>query len=234
MRMKDAMQAEDGRHRPSGDPESLRMAMVEHQIAGRGITDRRVLDAMGKVPREKFVAPGYEAFAYEDRPLPIAGGQTVSQPYVVALMAQAAHIGPEDRLLEVGAGSGYAAAVLARLGRSVHGIERIPELADAARSNLAAAGVHGVDIRQGDGSLGLPEFAPYDAILVAAFGPRIPPALKEQLAPGGRLVMPVGSGFGGQSLIRLHRTETGFEKEDLGPVTFVPLVGRQAWPGSEP
>lgn len=232
MRAEKMMPAEEGERRPPSDPSALRAAMVEHQIAGRGITDRRVLDAMGKVPREIFVPPAYAAFAYEDRPLPIACGQTISQPYVVALMTQAARIGPGDRVLEIGTGSGYAAAVLARLAATVDGVERMPELVETARRNLAAAGVSDVRVHLGDGSLGLPEHAPYDAILVAASGPRIPPALEEQLAPGGRLVMPLGGGFGGQTLIRLRRTATGFDKEDLGPVTFVPLVGRQAWPGA--
>ncbi len=223
-----------GQGEPGGDPDHRRAAMVTNQIAGRGIMDPRVLDAMGRVPRERFVAPGYQAFAYEDRPLPIAEGQTISQPYVVALMAEGGRIRREDKLLEVGTGSGYAAAVYARLAREVHGIERLPALAETARRNLTAAGAGNVEVHEGDGSLGLPEHAPFDVILVAAGGPRIPAALKEQLAPGGRLVMPVGTGYGRQTLIRLRRDETGgFVQDDLGAVSFVPLVGRQAWPGTD-
>ncbi len=218
-----------------GAAAARRERMVRLQIANRGITDERVLDAMRSVPRESFVAPGYEDFAHEDRALPIAEGQTISQPYVVALTADAARLRATDRVLEVGTGCGYAAAVFGRLAREVHTIERLPGLVDVARRNLAAAGVGNVIVHEGDGSLGLPEQAPFDAILVAAGGPRVPQAYKDQLAPGGRIVMPVGGGYDAQRLLRLTLSDDGrFTTDDLGPVRFVPLVGREAWPTGGP
>jgi protein-L-isoaspartate(D-aspartate) O-methyltransferase len=212
-----------------------RQRMVEMQLAARGITDARVLAAMGAVPREAFVSPYLRADAYADRPLPIEAGQTISQPYIVALMAEAAGLHPGDRVLEVGAGSGYAAAVMGRLAATVVAIERHPQLADLAAARMRALGVDNVEVRCGDGSAGCPERAPFDAILVAASGPRVPPALLGQLAPGGRVVMPVGERYEVQRLVKVTRLAGGGEREEtLCGVAFVPLIGREGWPGAEP
>jgi protein-L-isoaspartate(D-aspartate) O-methyltransferase len=212
------------------DPSRARDRMVDVQIARRGVRDRRVLDAMRRVPREAFVEPGFEEFAYEDGPLPIGEGQTISQPYIVALMIEAAEVKPGERVLEVGAGSGYAAAVMSRIAERVHAIERHPSLADAARRRFRELGYGNVDLRVGDGTRGWPEAAPFDAILVAAGGPRVPEALKEQLAVGGRLVVPVGEEERRQKLLKITRASAaGYEEEDLGGVMFVPLVGEQGW-----
>lgn len=203
--------------------------MVDIQIAGRGIRDRHVLDAMRRVPRESFVEPGYEEFAHEDGPLPIAEGQTISQPYIVALMIEAAEIKPGDRVLEIGAGSGYATAVISRIARRVYAIERHPSLGAAARQRFKKLGYHNVELRVGDGTLGWPEAAPFDAILVSAGGPEIPDALKHQLSIGGRLIIPVGQERR-QTLRKLtRRGEDEFAEEDLGAVAFVPLIGEQGW-----
>lgn len=207
-----------------------RERMVEVQIARRGVRDRRVLDAMRKVPREAFVEPGMEEFAYEDGPLPIAEGQTISQPYIVALMIECAEVGPGDRVLEVGAGSGYAAAVIGQIADHIYAVERHPALADQARRRVEKLGYANVEICVGDGTKGWPDAAPFDAILVAAGGPDAPAALKAQLAIGGRLVIPVGEQDGGQTLLKLtRRSETEYEEEDLGGVRFVPLIGEQGW-----
>ena len=203
----------------------LRERMVARQLEDRGIADTRVLSAMREVPRHLFVSDEAAEAAYDDRALPIAGGQTISQPYVVALMLEALAVQPGERALEVGAGSGYAAALLGRLAREVVAIERHAELAEQARLRLAELGFANVAVHTGDGTLGWPERAPYDAILVSAGGPRVPPALEAQLAVGGRLVMPVG-GRTAQSLLRLVRHAGGeLAREDLGEVQFVPLVG---------
>jgi protein-L-isoaspartate(D-aspartate) O-methyltransferase len=181
---------------------------------------------MRAVPRHAFVSPDQVELAYDDRALPIAPGQTLSQPYVVALMLEALAVRAGDRALEVGAGSGYAAAVLSRLAREVFAIELDPELAATARRRLAELGCDNVELRSGDGSLGWAERAPFDAILVSAASAAVPPALESQLAPGGRLVIPVGSRRGDQSLLRIVRLAGGgFERSDLGEVQFVPLVG---------
>jgi protein-L-isoaspartate(D-aspartate) O-methyltransferase len=211
--------------------EAERERMVRHQIAGRGIGDPRVLDAMRAVPREAFVPEAQRPHAYDDNPLPIGEGQTISQPYIVARMAEAAAIAPTDHVLEVGAGSGYAAAILSRLAARVHAIERLPALADRAGATLRARGFDNVTIRAGDGTLGWSEAAPFDAIIVSAGGPSVPEALRAQLAPGGRLVMPVGSDPSLQRLIRLTRSGESWQEDDLGPVRFVPLIGAQGWPG---
>jgi len=200
-------------------------------LSRRGIQDHRVLQAMGRVPREGFVPPELEEYAYEDAPLPIGEEQTISQPLVVALMAQAAEIGPGDRVLEVGTGSGYAAAVFAELAAEVYTVERHASLAHGARARLDALGYENVRVLHGDGTLGWPEHAPYDAILVAAGGPDVPKPLLAQLAPGGRLVIPVGRTQREQSLLRVVRTPGGLVREDLGGVRFVPLIGRAGWPG---
>src|SRR5437016_11919253 len=200
--------------------------MVDIQIARRGVRDRHVLDAMRRVPREAFVEPGFEEFAYEDVPLPIGEGQTISQPYIVALMIEAAEVKPGDSVLEVGAGSGYAAAVMSQIADRVYAIERHPSLGKSARQRFKKLGYDNIELRVGDGTRGWSEAAPFNAILVAAGGPEGPPALKEQLAIGGRLVIPVGEEARYQTLIKLTRkSETEFEEENLGAVAFVPLIG---------
>ncbi len=217
--------SEDG-----GDLAARRRAMVDLQIHARGIRDPALLAAMRVVPRHEFVAAPLRRDAYEDTPLPIEERQTISQPYIVALMLAAARIGAHDRVLEVGAGSGYASAVASRLAAHVDAIERHRRLADLARERLARLGYANVDVHEGDGSVGWPPGAPYDAIVVAAAGPQIPDALREQLAPNGRLVMPVGEEHGTQRLVRVVRDgEDGFAETDLGAVMFVPLVGAQGW-----
>lgn len=199
--------------------------MLRRHIAGRGIRDPRAIEAMGAVPREAFVPWEHRHRAYGDGPLPIGMGQTISQPYVVAWMAEALELGPGDRVLEVGTGSGYAAAVLGLLCEAVYSVERHLSLADAAEGRLRALGFENVRVRHGDGSEGWPEHAPYDAIVVAAAGPRVPELLRAQLRVGGRLVMPVGSAGRGQVLVRERLGRAGaFNREELGMVRFVPLV----------
>jgi len=208
-----------------------RERMVATQIEARGITDPLVLDAMRVVPRERFVAAYLAAFAYDDGPLPIGKGQTISQPYIVAAMAEAVRIKPGERVLEIGTGSGYGAAVLSRIAGEVYTVERIGELAETARGRLAALGYDNVHLREGDGSLGWPEHAPYEAILVTAGGPRVPKALLHQMAVGGRLVMPVGPAPRSQGLVRVTRTDAHeYEHENLESVAFVPLIGAEGWP----
>jgi protein-L-isoaspartate(D-aspartate) O-methyltransferase len=211
--------------------EKQRTAMVAHQIVARGVENPAVLAAMRTVPREAFVPEPLREFAYEDSPLPIEAGQTISQPYIVALMIEAAEIGPEDRMLEIGVGSGYATAVASRIARRVHAIDRHAELADLARERMARLHYDNVVIRTGDGTQGWPENAPFDVILVAAGGPEIPRPLCRQLAIGGRLVIPVGDADQ-QRLVRIVRTsKDNYEEEDLGPVQFVPLIGAHGWKG---
>lgn len=210
------------------DHRRRREQMVEMQIARRGMRDARVLAAMRAVPRERFVDPALADLAYEDRPLPIEAEQTISQPYIVAAMIAAAAIAPGDHVLEVGTGSGYAAAVIAAIAGRVDTIERHAALGRRAAERLAALGCDNVAVRIGDGSNGLAEAAPFDAILVAAAAPAVPPALKQQLRIGGRLVMPVG-GDGEQTLCKLTRiAATRFEEQHLGAVAFVPLIGAPA------
>jgi protein-L-isoaspartate(D-aspartate) O-methyltransferase len=188
---------------------------------------------MRKVPREKFVPPRLADEAYDDGPLPIGEGQTISQPYIVALMTEALRLGPRDRVLEIGTGSGYAAAVLAEITAEVYTIERVAPLAESARQRLADVGYASVHVHCGDGTLGWPEHAPYDAIVVTAGGPTVPKALLDQLAVGGRLVMPVGRGWG-QELVRVVRKAADdYDYENLGGVAFVPLIGAQGWPEGE-
>jgi protein-L-isoaspartate(D-aspartate) O-methyltransferase len=212
------------------DLANLRDRMVDIQLVRRGIRDRAVLGAMRLVPRERFVEGGYEEFAYDDTALPIANQQTISQPYIVALMMEAAELKPTDKVLEVGTGSGYASAIASRIAGSVHTIERHGPLADRAAKRLVELGYTNVTVHTGDGSRGLPEQAPYDAIIVAAGGPSVPDALKQQLAIDGRLVIPVGDDDGHQSLLRVvRRSRADFDEEALGAVRFVPLIGEQGW-----
>ena len=208
------------------DPE--RQAMVEEQLERRGVVDQRVLDAMAKVPRELFVDEADRELAYADVPLRIGHGQTISQPYMVAIICQAAAVQEGDRVLDVGAGSGYQAAVLAELGADVHTVERIPELAARARANLDRAGYERVSVHVGDGSLGLPELAPFDAIVVAAAAPSPPRALYEQLAVRGRLVVPVG-GPRGQRLELIVKSPEGPALVHSVPCRFVPLLGAEGY-----
>lgn len=207
-----------------------RRAMVE-LIAARGVRDQAVLDAMGKVPRERFIPERLREVAYEDGALPIDAGQTISQPYVVALMIEAAGVKSGQRVLEVGAGSGYSAAVMAAMGARVFAIERHEALAQTAGERLAGLGAIDVTMRAGDGTLGWPEEAPFDAIIVTAGGPSVPDGLRAQLAIGGILVIPIGSVHHHQTLVRMERTgEDAFQEENLGGVAFVPLIGAGGWP----
>ncbi len=212
------------------DLAKAREQMVERQIAGRGIHDRSLLEAMRSVPREAFVPEHLIEFAYEDSPLPIGSDQTISQPYIVAMMIDAAEVKPGDRVLEIGAGSGYAAAILGLIAGEVLAIERHHELAVLAGRRMERLGYENVDILEGDGSEGLPEEAPFDAILAAASGSHVPEVLLRQLAIGGRLVMPVGEPHMVQKLIKVTRVgEEEYGQEDLGGVRFVPLIGEQGW-----
>ncbi|MFO7892713.1 MAG: protein-L-isoaspartate(D-aspartate) O-methyltransferase [Longimicrobiales bacterium] len=206
----------------TADYPDLRRAMVERQVAARGVRDTAVLRAMRSVPRHRFVPEARPEAAYSDRPLPIGHGQTISQPYIVAFMAEAAEIEPGDRVLEIGTGSGYGAAVLAELAAEVYTIEIVPELAERARRALADAGYHNVDVRTGNGWLGWPEYAPYHAVVVTAAPDEVPEALVDQLAVGGMLVVPVGRAF--QELRVLRKTAEGLREEASLPVRFVPMV----------
>ena len=209
------------------DRRAERLGMVEEQLRARGVRHERVLHAMSELPRQEFVAEPYRFAAYEDRPLPIGYGQTVSQPYMVAVMTVALRLGPEDRVLEVGTGSGYQAAVLAQLVREVVTFEWVPELAERARATLQRLGVEGVEGRVGDGSLSAGG-EPFDGIIVTAGAAEIPPPLVDQLAPGGRLVMPVGSPRR-QILTVVHRTTGGLREEQREDCVFVPLQGAYGW-----
>jgi len=209
------------------DLQARRQDMVAHHLKSRGIKDPRVLQAMLEVPRECFVSPQTVELAYADSPLPIEEEQTISQPYVVALMAQAAEVKPGDRVLEVGTGSGYAAAILSRLAGQVYSIERFPRLSQSARLRLQDLGYSNVLCGLGDGTLGWAQHAPYDAIVVSAAPDEIPVALRQQLAEGGRLVVPVGPQGGLQRLLKVVRQGSGFRQQDLGAVQFVPLVNLQ-------
>ena len=211
-----------------------RERMVERQIVRRGICDPRVLAAMRVVPREAFVPDYLRDLAYEDRPLPIGNEQTISQPAIVATMIEAAELAPGDIVLDVGTGSGYAAAVAATIAAHVHSIERHAELVARARDNLARLGISNVTVHPGDGTTGLAEHAPYNAIIAAAGGPHIPAAWRKQLAVGGRIVMPVGRERHYQRLIKLVRCgQDDYRSNSLGEVSFVPLVGADAWPAQD-
>jgi len=202
--------------------------MVEIQIAGRGIKDERVLEAMRKVPRHMFVDEALREQAYNDHPLPIAEKQTISQPYVVALMTESLELAGSEKVLEIGTGSGYQSAVLAELAGRVFSIERYPDLAYRANSLLQKLGYNNVIIRVGDGSLGWPDDEPFDGIVVTAGTPKIPQPLVDQLTMGGRLVVPVGDRFG-QDLIMVRRLADCIKKTNLGGVRFVDLVGKWGW-----
>ena len=202
--------------------EKDRLHMVSSQIESRGVRDPGVLRAMRAVPRHRFVPESQRASAYDDRPLPIGHQQTISQPYIVALMSELADVEPGDTVLEVGTGSGYQAAVLAEMGAKVFSIEIVEPLAEQSKATLTDLG-YDVTVRHGDGYAGWPEHAPFDAVLVTAAPPYIPGPLKEQLKIGGRLVIPVGTRF--QSLLRVTRTKDGFRKEEVLPVRFVPMTG---------
>jgi protein-L-isoaspartate(D-aspartate) O-methyltransferase len=202
--------------------------MIAEQLEARGIVDRRVLEAMSKVPREAFVDERDRRRAYLDMPLRIGFGQTISQPYMVAIICQTADVHEGNRVLDIGTGSGYQAAVLAELGAEVHTVERIPELAERARRNLEAAGYGAVDVQVGDGSLGLAELAPFDAIVVAAAAPEMPATLYDQLKPAGRLIVPVG-GPSGQRLEVIVRSPEGPAVTRSVPCRFVPLVGAEGF-----
>jgi len=207
-----------------------RERMVKDQIVGRGIEDTAVLRAMRIVPREIFVPERYQRYAYDDTPLPIPGKQTISQPYVVALMISLLELDADDRVLEIGAGSGYAAALLGQIVREVHTVERIKELVKYARERLQLLGYNNIHVHRGDGTLGWEPEAPYDGIVVAAGGPSVPDSLKRQLAENGRLIIPVGRTERQQNLIRVIKTgENEFEESDLGAVAFVPLIGDEGW-----
>ena len=208
--------------------EDLRSSMVADQLVGRGIRDPRVLDAMARVPRHLFVPAEAVPLAYADRALPIGHGQTISQPYMVAVMTEALALSGRERVLEVGTGSGYQAAILAELARDVVTIERRPELAEAARTRLASLGYKNITVVVADGTAGEAD-VPYDAILVTAGGPRVPESLKAQLADGGRLVIPIGT-YGQQDLTVVARTGGVFIESVHESCVFVPLVGREGWP----
>jgi protein-L-isoaspartate(D-aspartate) O-methyltransferase len=212
------------------DYSKLRERMVKRQITSRGVRSKLVLDAMRKVPRERFLPKGQGIFAYDDSPLPIGEGQTISQPYIVAYMAESLALEGGEKVLEIGTGSGYAAAVLAEIAAEVYTIERIEGLASMARSNLDALGYENVHVRCGDGTLGWPEEAPFDGIVVAAGGPDVPDTLQQQLKIGGRLVIPIGRSKAYQELVCVTRVaDDEFRTEDLVPVRFVPLVGEEGW-----
>jgi len=211
------------------DQHLARRRMLQTQIAARGIRDPEVLRAIGRVPRHLFVEGALRDRAYGDHPLPIGHGQTISQPYIVALMTEALRLGGEEKVLEIGTGSGYQTAVLAEIAERVFSIEVVAPLYRRTRALLDQLGYHNVVLLHGDGTLGVPDYAPYDAILVTAGAPHVPERLLDQLSPGGRLVIPVGDRRT-QSLLRLTRTADGIEREELGGVVFVDLVGRDGWP----
>jgi protein-L-isoaspartate(D-aspartate) O-methyltransferase len=209
--------------------------MVEQQLRPRGIHDQRVLEAMREVPRHEFVPVQNRDESYEDRPLPIGYEQTISQPLTVAYMIQALQLSGGERVMDVGTGSGYAAAVISRIVREVHSVERIPQLAKTASERLAALGYDNIHVHVSDGTLGLPSDSPYDAIVVAAGGTQLPPPYVDQLADNGRIVIPLGDRNDGQRLMRFTKRAGKVWEEDLGAFAFVPLLGQFGWqPESNP
>jgi len=210
--------------------EKRREEMIKTQMAERGLDDPVLLEAINSVPREKFVPEDLIDSAYRDSPLPIEANQTISQPYIVALMTASLDLKPDDRVLEIGTGTGYSAAILAEIVNEVYTIERHQILADTALARLQKLGYENIHVLHGDGSLGWLEHAPFDAIVVTAAGPNVPQSLKEQLAIGGRLVIPVGSSRSSQVLVRVRRiSKDKYVEENLGGVRFVPLIGEEGW-----
>ncbi|MDP2797726.1 MAG: protein-L-isoaspartate(D-aspartate) O-methyltransferase [Methanoregula sp.] len=205
-----------------------RRMMVERQIEARGIHNPRVLAAMREIPRHHFIPPPYDKSAYDDNPLPIGNGQTISQPYIVALMTELLRPEPSDNVLEIGAGSGYQAAILSLLVHRLTTMERIAAVAILARNNLTSLGIQNVEVIEGDGTLGYPQNAPYNGIMVTAATPEIPKALTDQLADGGRLVAPVG-GRDVQELVTIERQGDRMIPKYHGGVRFVPLIGKHGW-----
>jgi protein-L-isoaspartate(D-aspartate) O-methyltransferase len=212
----------------SRDYAALRERMVSEQLSVRGINDARVLQAFRDVERHEFVPQELRPSSYQDHPLPIGEGQTISQPYMVALMTQCLHLSGDERILEIGTGSGYQAAILARLAKQVYSVERIEKLAREARSRLASLGYENVEVVTADGTLGWPGHAPYDGIIVTAAAPRIPGGLIEQLTAGGKLVIPVGTMFG-QTLAIAEKTAREIVVREICGCVFVPLVGKEGW-----
>ena len=211
-------------------PDYRRELMIKEHLARRGIHDPAVLRAMREVPREAFVGAGMQALAYEDGPLPIEEGQTISQPYIVAYMTEALELSNSDRVLEIGTGSGYAAAILSRIVETVYSVERLEGLARSARQRLEMLGYTNIVVHVGDGTLGWVDHSPYDAIVVTAGAPQVPKPLLEQLAIGGRLVVPVGASYELQILVRVRRlSEHDYRTEELCGVRFVPLIGAAGW-----
>jgi protein-L-isoaspartate(D-aspartate) O-methyltransferase len=218
---------------PADPNEKLRNEMVEHQIAARGVKDERVLSALRKVPRHLFVPAAEAPHAYDDRPLPIGSGQTISQPYIVAFMTEQLHLTGKEKVLEIGTGSGYQTAILAAMAAKVYTIEIRPELAKAADERLKRLGITNAEVRAADGYRGWPEAAPFDAIIVTAAPEKIPPPLLEQLGPAGRMVIPVGGFY--QELKIIERSGSGFVERSVLPVRFVPFVGEaEGKPAAEP
>ncbi len=210
------------------------MTMQRHRMVERlrehyKIADERLLGVMSRIPRHLFVPEAIKSQAYNDNALPIAGGQTISQPFIVARMTELLELGGDEKVLEIGAGSGYQTAVLASLARKVFAIERLPELAALANDRLRALGLRNFTLKAADGTEGWDTYKPFDAMLVAAGGPEIPEPLVEQLKVGGRLVIPIGPDQRSQMLVRVTLTETGVRRENFGPVAFVPLIGEHGW-----
>lgn len=229
------MPADDRSDRPRRDPEeddetrARRHRLVTLHVEGAGVEDERVLEAMRRVPRHRFVPPRHRDCAYQDRPFPIGSGQVITQPSLVARMVEAAEVGPEDRVLEVGTGSGYGAAVLAELAAEVYTVERRRRFSDEAERRLRELGYENVHVRHGDGTRGWPAAAPFGAVVCTAGAPRVPEALLTQLSPERWLVIPLGSRPGPQTLYRVRSTRGEEEHESLGRVRFVPLVGEDGW-----
>lgn len=211
------------------DPKRQRERMVNDQLKARGIADPRVLAAMGELPRHLFVEEALAGQAYLDCPLPIGEGQTISQPYIVALMSELLQVEPGMKVLEIGTGSGYQAAVLAKLGADVHTVERIPKLCVAARERLLSMGLFSVHVKQDDGTLGWPSASPFDRIIVTAGGPEIPQPLVDQLGQGGRLILPLGASRRSQRLVLVERLPDGVRQSEVCSVAFVDLVGKHGW-----
>lgn len=208
--------------------ERERARMVEEQLRARGLTDARLLEAFRKVPRHLFVPPESQGEAYADHPLPIGSGQTISQPYIVALMTDALQLQGHERVLEIGAGSGYQTAILAELALEVYAVERLPELLQAVTARLDALGCLNVRLTAGNGTLGWPEHAPYDAILVSAAAPRVPTPLIAQLSDGGRMVLPIGTAEA-QMLVAVEKRRGAIRQTEIANCLFVPLVGQHGW-----